>query len=89
MSFTNSGQNLAGNVGGIRKTWRAEWSDRKRAEEVFAGLSAPAQQAFPRVLAALVTVEASATSCPASRKELGTDSGRKKLLLRLPRRVCS
>jgi WD40 repeat protein len=42
----------------------------KRAEDVFAELSASGKEAFPRVLAALLTVDATATSRPARHKEL-------------------
>jgi WD40 repeat protein len=47
----------------------------KRAEEVFAGLSAAGQEAFSHVLAAVITVDASATNRPARRKELITSPG--------------
>ncbi|MGC1188093.1 MAG: AAA family ATPase [Candidatus Acidiferrales bacterium] len=42
----------------------------KRAEEVFSSLSVAGQRAFPRVLSSLVTMDASATSRPARRKDL-------------------
>jgi len=47
----------------------------KRAEDVFAALSPAGQEAFPKVLAALVTMEADATSRPARRKEIVAISG--------------
>ncbi len=46
----------------------------RRAEDVFTALSAPAQQAFPHVLASLVTMnDVTATSRPARRNDIGLD----------------
>ena len=47
----------------------------KRAEDVFGALSPAGQDAFPHVLAALLTMEATATSRPARRKEIVVNAG--------------
>ena len=52
----------------------------RRAEDVLAGLSPAGRQAFPRVLTALVTMEATATARLARRKDLLAHPGAEELL---------